>query len=137
MITGVVFRQQAIRMRGVANQLVKINHSVEMPRRSDPFIDLLAVSFGVGAGMIEGRADERRDGGCKNTDAMRVGPRDNLRVRIGYSMHLLLLLGPRDRAVLRQHSEIVHTLEDDGIAHPGLSQNVMIEASKRVGPESV
>src|SRR5579859_7133154 len=100
-------------MLGISRDLVEINHSVEMPCGSNPFIYRLPVRFRWWTRMVVVRAGEWQDGRADHLDAMRVRTDDHLRVGCDHSVHQTGVLGFGDIVVASQGSNIVDSLEHD------------------------
>ena len=79
-ISRIVGREHLLGMLGIADDLVKVDYSIEVAWRPDPRVNGLAVGFAAGTGMIVLRAGIRKNGAAENVDSVCVSPRDDLLV---------------------------------------------------------
>lgn len=131
-IARVVDGVQGVRVVGVSDHGVKVDHGVEGAAGADPVVDAAAGGqsdrVGVGLDGVVGGA-EGRDGGREHGHAQGVDAGDHL------------LVGPDDlvadvllcrRGVVRG-PDVVDPFKDHGVSHPGLSQHVVRDSRHRIG----
>ena len=137
-VSRVELALELARRRRVLQHRVKVGHGVEHAAVPDKVVHALARRLAHGARVrlharVEPRRAERRDRRAEHGQVRRVRARDELFECRDERVPDLLLCGlGRGR-----DADVVHALEDHRVPHARLREDVAVESSQGVRPESV
>ncbi len=135
MIAAVMSRQQAAGLLGIAHDLVKVDHFIEVARSANPGVDRLPVALVRRPGMIVIGAGKRCDGAANHPDPMGVGAHGDLLIVGEDASYQRTVFRGRDLAFAGEVAEVVDSLEQDQPANPRLGEHVAIHAGQRIPQE--
>src|SRR5579863_4286912 len=137
MVAAVVRREQLVRMLGIADDAIKVDHRIEMARGPDPLVDGLAVSLTERARMVVARSNVGGDRRANNAQAVSVRSRDDLLIRGKNALNEGRMIGRRDLTGTGQAAEIIYSFKHDDPLDTSWSEYIAIETSEGIRSQAV
>lgn len=133
MIPRIKLCPQPLRRRGIPHRRVKVDYGIVPPRGADPLVHALPRLLPLGVRVRLVGAGEGRDGRAEDGDAEAVQACGDL---VEGEEEAVADGGLRGGVVGRD-ADVVDALEDHGVAHASVGDDVAVETAQGVGAEAV
>ncbi len=124
-------------MLRVADDLVEVDHSVEVRGISDPLIHCLPVRFVRGSGMVVVRSDKWSQGRADDFDAAGVRARDDLFIGCGHSGKQYIVVLLRWVGGAGEQANVVDSFKGDQVLNARLRDHIRIDAGQGIGSQAI